>query len=230
MNFHKIQRLIINTLLLGVICILPGCLTIQKMDKFVAGQYNNELPKQDKKKNPGITVTSSIPFATEDIATSSKKTSNMLPLLLYWQWDYRHTCTLHPAIAVGNFTKALNAQANKGLNQKLNGQQLELTVEQVPNAFALVDKAHLIFLVLYAISWDKLYVEPDLKDLVVSYKVLQNGSTVKSGKLSVKNNQQNQNIRYFQSWKSATSEYLATYNQDITNMTRLFVTNLVAEL
>jgi hypothetical protein len=84
--------------------------------------------------------------------------------------------------------------------------------------------------VCFVSLWDKLYVEPDFKDLIVSFEVLQNGNEVKSGKIEVKNTAQNRSIRFFQSWKSATSEYLAEYNQNITNATKSFVNRLIEEL
>lgn len=200
------------------------------MDRFVAAQYNNELPKEDKKKkNADISVVSGIAGNTNGVSSTVQKTSKVLPLIVYWQYDYRHTCTLNPAIAVTNFSNAINSLANKGLSQKLSGQKLELTVEQAPNAFALVDKSHMIWLV-YAFSWDKIYMEPDTKDLVVSYKILQNTNAIKSGKISVKNNMQNKDKRFFQSWKSATSEHLADYNANLTTMTKTFVSKLMDEL
>lgn len=229
MTFQKKQSLTIPIILLATTSLLSSCLTSKKIDKFVGKQFNNELPKQDKKKNTDISVTSNISYRLDNISTTETKTSNMLPLIFYWQWDYKNTCTLNPAIAVNTFTKSLNLQANKGLNQKLNGQKIELSIEQIPNAFAIDDKAYMVWLI-YAFGWDKVSVQPDLKDLIVSYKVLQNDSVIKSGKISIKNNEQNKNLRFFQSWKSATSEYLTQYNDDITNMTKTFVNKLIQEL
>jgi hypothetical protein len=227
MAFQERKNLIIPTALLVAILVLSGCLTSQKMNAFVEEQYNNKLPGPDKKKNSAITVTSAIPFTPEkSISVTTQKTSKVLPLILYWHYDYRHTCTLNPAIAVNSFTNTVYQQSTK-LNQKLNGQQLELTVEQVPNAFAIVDKAGIL---LFLIHWDKIFVQPDFRDLIVSYKVLQNGNVIKSGKLTMKNSEQDQGIRFFQSWKSATAEYLVQYNANIINMTKTFVNNLLQEL
>jgi hypothetical protein len=229
MTFQKKQNLAVTTILLVAISLLSSCLTSAKVDRFVGKQYNNELPKQEKKKSPDISITSSISSISDNISATDTKTSNMLPLLFYWQWDYKNTCTLNPAIAINTFTKSVYFQAGKGLNQKLNGQKLELTIEQIPNAFAIDDKAHLIW-IIYAFGWDKVSVQPDLKDLIVSYKVLQNDSVIKTGKVSVKNNEQNKNLRFFQSWKSATSEYLTQYNDDVANMTKIFVNKVIQEL
>jgi|SRR5687768_8042956 len=210
---------------LVAISLLQGCHTAKKMDVFIAEQYNNELPKPDKKKNPDITVNSSIPSDPVKISVTETKTSNLLPLIVYWHYDYRHTCTLNPAIAVANFRKTINQQANK-LTQKLNGQQLELNVEQVPGGFAIVDKENFLLF----IHWNRMYVEPDAKDLIVSYKVLQNGNQTKSGKITIRSKQQDQGIRFAQSWKSSTSEFLGRYNVDVADMSKNFVNKLIEEL
>ncbi len=226
----KKQLLFISTVLLAAAFLLSGCLTSKKLDGFVADQFNNELPKPDKKKNPDISVNSSMKFESGDISFSSRKTTNFLPLLVYWQYYLRHTCQLNPVIGENYFRKTVMLQANKGLNQKLNGRQLELTVNQVPGAFSFTDKGRIIFLVLYAIQWHKIYVEADTKDLVVSYKLSDKGTTVKTGNITVKSIIKDQKIRFFQSWKSATSEHLGQYSVDVAEMTRNFVNKLILEL
>jgi hypothetical protein len=228
MKIIKVQNFTAFILMFISLTFLTGCLTSKKMDSFVADQYNGEIPREQKKKKLDITVLSNIPSGS-NISTTVQKNSNVLPLIFYWQWDYRHTCNLNPTIGVTNFANAIHSFPNNSLSSKLNGQTLELTVEQIPSAFAIVDKAHVIW-VIYAFSWDKIYVEPEVKDLVVSYRLLQNNSTTKAGKISIKNNEENKEIRFFQSWKSATTEYLEDYNADITNMTKTFINKLVEEL
>jgi hypothetical protein len=208
---------------------LAGCLSPRKFDSFVSSQFNDQLPKLAKKNAADITVSSVYSPVTTDLSTTVRKTSKVVPLIVYWSYDYRHTCTLNPLIAVNNFTNTVNSLATKTLAPKIAGKKLELNVEQVPNQFALVDKAHIIWIV-YAISWDKIYMEPDFKDLVVSYKLIENGNAVKTGKITVKNNMKNKGLRFFQSWKSAVSEHLGDYNVGFTNMTRSFVNQLGEEL
>jgi hypothetical protein len=229
MRTPKNQNTALVALLFLSLTFFSGCLTSSKMDRFVAEHYGGQLPKTDKKKKAGLTVLSSVSSPTKDISTTVQKTSKVLPLIVYWQWDYRHTCTLNPAIGVDHFTTAVNSLYNKGLSQKLNGQLLELTVEQIPTAFALVDKSHMVW-VIYAYSWDKIYMEPDGKDLVVSYKLTQADNTVKTGKITVKSTAHNQGLRFFQSWKSATSEYLTDYDTNLTAMTKTFVSQLMEAL
>lgn len=204
---------------------LTSCLTPAKMDTYVASQFSNQLPKPEKKKDSSISITSSIPSDPEIISVT-KKSSKNLPLIVYWKYDYRHTTVLNPAIGVNYFRKTTYQQANK-LKQKLGGQQLELTIEQIPGSFAVVDKGHMVLLLIH---WHKLYVEPDSKDLIVSYKVLQNGNQTKTGKITVRNIEKNRGIRFAQSWKSSTSEFLGEYNVDITEMTKTAITKLLQEL
>jgi len=133
---------------------------------------------------------------------------------------------LNPAIGVNYLRKGIYQQATK-LKQKLNGQQLELTIEQVPGSFAIVDKGHVVLLL---IMWAKFYVEPDFKNIVVSYKLLQNGVETRSGKLNIDIVQKNKAMGYFQSWKGATSEFLGRYNAYLTEMSHTIVNKLIAEL
>jgi len=223
------QNFLVTALLFVSILFLSSCLTTKKMDQYVAEQYGNRIPKQNKNKKADISVSSIYPSGSNSISTTVKTRSNFLPLIVYWQADYRHICTLNSSIAVNNFSNAVNTMTNKALSEKLAGQKLELTVEQIPTAFALVDKARVIWLI-YAISWEKIYMEPDFKDLVVSYKLLQNDSTVKTGKISIKGDAHNKGIRFFQSWKSATSEFLADYNTNLNTMSKSFMNKLSEEL
>jgi hypothetical protein len=215
-----------------VLCfLLTSCLTSRKMDRYVTKHFNNELPKLDKKKNAAITISSTMPPAvTDNISSTVKKTNKVLPLLFYWRINYEHFCTLNTAIAVTGFSNAVNSQVNKGLSQKLEGKELALTIEQIPISYSLVDDATIIWVLVAAFGWDKVYMKPDFKDLIVSYDLKEKGVSVKTGKINVKSNLQNKGIRYFQSWKSATSDYLTNYSADINNMSKAFVTQLLEEL
>lgn len=230
MKFFKHHQLTLAVLLLIPTIFFSSCLTSKKMDAYISDQYNNEIPKVNKRKQvPDITFSSALPAATTNISTTAPHTK-ILPLIVYWSIDSRHTSTLNSGIAATNFCNEVNALAKKGLTQKLNGQKLELTMEQAPATFALVDKTHAIWLLIYAIHWDKVYIEPDVKDLVVSYKLYNADNTIKTGKITVKNTENNKNLRFFQSWKSAVSEHLADYDTNVTAMTRKFVDQLMKEL
>jgi len=224
----SIRNLLITFFVISVLT--TSCLTAKKVDAYIADQYGNQLPKQDKKKDSVINITNTVEPVSPAISTTVIKTSKMLPLLFYWQWEYRRTSTLNPSIAVANFSKAVRLQSHKTLYKKLNGQQLELTIEQLPGTFAFVDKAHLIWIILGKISWDKIYTEAAVADMIVSYKVLQNGVATKSGSITITNTDKNKKFRFLESWRTAISEYLDNYNQNVTTMSKDFVDQLAKEL
>ena len=209
--------------------VFSSCLTSKKFDRFVAGEYGDQLPKPDKKKKiANIDITTALP-SDDVIISSTKSQTKVLPLIIYWKIDYRHVCILNPAIAINSFTKTVNSNVAKGLSEKLNGRKLELTVQQLPSIFSLVEKENVIWLI-YAIHWGKVYVEPDAKSMVVNYKLYDNNGTLKNGTITITNTESNKNLRFFQSWKSATSEYLSNYETDIITMSKSFVSKLMDEL
>src|SRR5205807_10511695 len=77
--------------------LLTGCLGPKKTDKWVAEKYM-ELPPLSKKKHDQILISSNQAFAGTQLSTTVKKTSDMVPLIVYWQFDYKNTCTLNPFI------------------------------------------------------------------------------------------------------------------------------------
>ncbi|MGK2860369.1 MAG: hypothetical protein ACSLE0_00415 [Chitinophagaceae bacterium] len=127
-----------------ILLMLSGCLTSKKLDKFVSSKYNNELPKPGKKKKAEIKISPVKPTGNSSISTTVHKTDKFLPLLFYWKYNHRQSCSLHPSIAVTNFSNAINAVATRGLIEKLNGKKLELTVEQAPSDFSVVAKENLV--------------------------------------------------------------------------------------
>jgi hypothetical protein len=210
-------------------CMFTSCLTPQKIDAFVAEQYGNQVPRLNRKNATNITVNSQLTKNSDAISVTTKKTSNFLPLVVYWHYDYRRISQLNPEIAVHNFTNALNNAASKPLLQKLECKKLELTVEQAPVSFAHTEKTNIIF-VVYIISWSRYYMEPDFKDLVVSYQLTNADGSVKTGKIQVVNPMRNKGIRLFQKWKSAYSEFITEYNLAITTMTKSFAAELMKQL
>jgi len=208
---------------------LSSCVTTKKFDAYVSSQYNDQVPQVTvKKKANNIQVTS--PLVTGDAKVSNTvQNTKVLPLLVYWNIDHRFVCDLNKQIAVANFAKAITTASAKSLDNDINGRQLELTVEQAPATFSMIDKTNVIW-VVYAISWSKVYIEPDAKDLIVSYKLKQGDTMVKTGSITVKNNLHKQGLRLFQSWRSATSEYLSSYDLEVTAMAKEFVNKLAEEI
>jgi len=216
----------------GLLVLSSGCLGPKKINKWVSRHYEGTIPPAPPAKaNETITITTSLPPAADKLSNTEKKTSHFLPLLFYWQWDYKNTCVLNTKIAVNNFMNTVPAYAGrKGLKQKLHGQRLQLSIDQVPNTFAVDDKGHMIW-IIYAFGWDVLTVQPTRTDLVVSYKLLQpDGTEVKTGVITIPDSDKGISIKMFQSLKKKTGQYLDQYDEQMTGMSKAVVDKLIMEL
>ena len=126
--------------------LLTSCLGPKKINKWVTQNYS-EVPPPTKKKSDIITITSSVNKMGDKLSETEKKTSNVLPLIFYWQYDYKNTCTLNQQIALNNFTSTVLSYSNKGLKQKLNGRHIELNIQKIPTSFAVDDKGHIVWII-----------------------------------------------------------------------------------
>jgi hypothetical protein len=213
--------------LVSVIALLTGCLGPKKMNKWVAKNYP-ELPALAKNKTNFLTINSNVSPMSE-LSYSTKKTSKVLPLIVYWQFDYKVSCALNPQIAISSFTASALANASK-LKPKLNNQSVELTIEKIPTNFAIDDKAHIIW-IIYAIAWDKITVIPLDKEMIVSYKVVNSDHSIaKTGSVTLTNTDEGIPLGMFQSLKKKTWEYLDQYEESISSMTKTVIQKIAEEL
>jgi hypothetical protein len=190
--------------------VLTSCLTAKKVDQQVAKKYDELSQPQKKKANENIFINSGLITQDNKISTSETKTSHVLPLIIYNQWDYKNTCTLNPQIPINNFISTVQKAAGKGLRDKINGQKLELSIDNIPNIFTIDDKAHLIFLG-YAFGWDNVSIMSDKVDMIVSYKVSKDGLETKKGTITIPYIYDKQKLGIFKSWKKATEDFLEQY-------------------
>jgi len=228
---HKImKKLLYFTLLLLSITSLTSCLNAKRLDSYVQQQFPEMQSLQKKKTSETIVINSPLITIDEKTSKSENKTVGVLPLIVYWRWDYKNTCTLNPLIPVSSFSKSFTLAVNKGLKDKLAGKRIELSIEKIPNQFAIDDLGHLIFLGFYAISWDKIYIKTENKDLVFTYKLVDNGVPVKSGTIQLAYADDKKRLGIFKSWKTATSEYLAQYDLNIAALAKQAAEKLIKEL
>lgn len=209
--------------------IFTSCLTAKKVDRQVAKKYDELSSSTKKQTKENILITSKLITSDNKISTSETKTSNVLPLIIYNRWNYTNTCTLNPQIPINNFTSTVLSASSKGLRDKIIGQTLELSVEKIPNVFAIDDKAHVIFFG-YAVGWDDVSIMSDKVDLVVNYKLLKDGAETKKGLITVPYIYDKEKLGMFKSWKKATDEFLDQYDMNITEMSKSFVKKLVSEI
>lgn len=223
MRSRKLLNPFVLVLLTIALFASSSCVSSKKLDKYVSEQFNDQLPKADAKKPSTITVKTSI-SGDDDISHSYRKTEKVLPFIVYLQSDYVRYTDLNPAIPISYFSQTVHA--NKTLNQKLNGRTLELTVEQIPSAFAYVIRTHAILLF---VKWSSTYQRPQLKDMIVSYRVIDAGQIVKSGKVQVEDKQQKDYV-FLQGWRTNTRESIDSHREKVGRMSKDFVNKMLTEL
>jgi len=207
---------------------LGGCLGPRMVNKWVAHHYQPDAIEPSKRKNEQIIIASKLPESGPHPSETEKKWSHVLPLIVYWHFDYRNTCTLNPRIAVNHFTAAVSAYGGSRLKGKMNGGRLELTIEQMPTVFVLDDRGWLVF---PGFGAETLSIQPAIADLVVAYRLYdKNNTIVKTGTIRIEDPDKAVSLKMFHSLKNMTGEYLDRYDENITSMSKRLIDKLAAEL
>lgn len=205
-----------------------SCLGPKKMDKWIDNHYKSTAATKAKNSDYISIKTETTSSPTSTTQRGKKK---LIPALLFWHWDYSTVSTLHSSVPVRNINASLLPYANtKGLKQKLNGQKLELSVVKAPAAFELTEKGNLIFLGVWYVGWETIYIEPEKQDLVVSYRILKDGAETGKGEISILNRDQPISLKMMQSPKKMTLRYLDQYNANIKYMSKELVDKLLIEV
>jgi len=226
-NIMKNQRVL---LIITITILLTGCLGPKKINKWVDGRYGESNNFKSKSQSDYLSVTSPLITTDQKSSSTKKETKNMLPLLFYWQYDYVNTCTLNPNIPINTFKSAVQSYSNaKRLKQKVGGQKIELTINKIPNLFVINDRGPIIR-VIYAVSWDNVTFQPDNTDMDVSYKIMKDNIETKKGSVTVSNTVKILGLKYLQSIKKITGQYLDQYDENIKLMSKQVVDQIIAAL
>ncbi|MFT3935293.1 MAG: hypothetical protein QM726_16830 [Chitinophagaceae bacterium] len=206
--------------------LFSSCLTAKKLDRKVAKEYADRANLVQPLQNTDpIVISSPLIDQSEQFSVSKTTTEKMLPLVLYWSWQYKNSCTLNSKIPVNMLLAQLKKSGQ--LKDKLAGRKLELTIDDIPNKFAIIDKAHLV---LFLFGWDEISIRGDAANLTIKYKLLQDGAAIKSGEITVPALANMRGIGMFTSWKTATSDFLQRYDANIAAMGKTLIANLLKEL
>ena len=212
---------------LFILSSFASCLNPRMVNRWVAEHYQEGMPEPAKKKNEAISISSKLPVTDDKLSTTKKDISHVVPLIIYWHFNYKNICTLNPRLPVNNFTSAVTTYSGRALKQKLNGNHVELTIDQMPNVMILGDEGWMILL----FGVESLTVGPEVRDMVVSYRLLNaNNEEVKKGTITIRDVNQKLSLGMFQSMKKLTWRYLEAYDANITAMSRKFVDQLAGEL
>jgi hypothetical protein len=223
----------VSKLILGIVIGLffSSCLTPQKVDKWVSNKYSNFSTPKTIKKNEQIVINSAINYSRNDFASTTTKEGHLLPLVFYWHWNFFNHCTINPQIPINTLKSTFQTYSVKKLKDKIGNNKLELTIEKIPHEFEIHDNEKMIYVILYAISWGSVYLEPKHEDLVVSYKLVDNdGKEIKQGELIEASTINGFTLQYLKSLKRSTAEYLSNYDTHIGVMSKHIIDKLINDL
>ena len=165
--------------------LLISCYGPKTIDKWMEETYGTTIHSQTKSREDYFSISSKLVTSDQFASTTVKKTKHLLPLIFYWQADYINTVTLNPKIPVNNFSSTFRSYANsKGIKQKLDGAKIAISVDAVPNVFAIDDRGHVVW-VIFAVGWDVFSVIPENKDMVISYQLVKDNIEIKKGKVVI---------------------------------------------
>lgn len=225
------KKLFCSNLIVAAVALLllSGCLTPKKMDGWIE-QYEGGFTTKLKTSDYITIKTPELPKS--DVPSVSQKGKyKLVPALVYWKSERSVISTLNPYIPVVNINSTILQYANtKKLREKLNGQKIELSISKVPSVFTLIDRYQMIFFVLYYVHWEKIFISPQRQDLVITYRILNGNVETKKGIITVKDPSVPRNLKFLQSVKKMTWNYLEEYDNIIKAMSKDFVDKLLLEI
>jgi len=129
--------------------VLSSCISTAKFNQYVYQGYSN-LPKINKQNNnESVSIRTDELDDLEDLLVKSEKQkSYFIPAIIFWTWNTTIKCELSPTSVADRFNTSFISYADLfSLQQKLNGQRLELSLESVPNSFVYTSKGTILFLI-----------------------------------------------------------------------------------
>jgi hypothetical protein len=208
---------------------LSSCLTTKKMDNIIE-EYEGGLTTK-LKTSDYITINTPGLLKTEAASVTAKGKDKILPLLFYWRFEWSRIPTLNSYIPIANINSTIIQYANtKKLKEKLNGQKIELTINKVPTTFSLTYRDHLAFFVLYYVQWGRVFIDPQKQDITIGYRILKDNIETKKGAITVADPSKPLDLKFLQSIKKMTGDYLELYDNMIKDMSKQFVDKLLLEI
>lgn len=210
--------------------LLSGCLTARKMDKWVDSHYAGR-PTAKAKDQPHFTVVAPPTNSADPASKTERLKGSFLPLLFYWQWNLTMHTELNAQIGYSDLRAALLAQANaKSVKEALGGGSLELQIRQVPHSFGLRDKGFMVFVLLAYFGSERVWFEPGMEELQVSYRWHKDGAADKNGMIRMANPDKPIMHKQFQSLKKLTGRYLENHDAQVRALGKEVVARIVQEL
>lgn len=216
---------------LFLIIALSGCFSVEKYNNFIKEKTGIIKAQSAPDSNDYLTVKSDAMMDADSSLHSKKVKNSFIPAILYWQWNYSIESNLGHNVPVNVIRPAIfNYAESISLKDKLNGKHLEISIKKVPSSFTYTQKGMaLIFIIGYSVQGQEV-IYPSNDELVVSYRILNNGSETKRGTITVRETGQPVSNRKLKSAKKFTWAYIDDYYGDIQGMSKSVLNQIVAEI
>ncbi len=208
--------------------LLVSCVTTQRYATIVQEKYN-KIPLQEPLKS-NITLHAKQLSTYNTLVKVTPVSTVVLPLVYYWGWRRTLTVDLDSRIGMAKFSQALNSGSHSArLNEALNGQRLELTVEAIPAEYTYTQKGDYAYVMYYTIRIKSNKITPVNTEMVVSYKLYRDTTLMRQGRLRM-SNPGGAFISDSRSIKWTTLDYLTQYDDDLYSLSNQMVSKLADEI
>ncbi|WP_116107796.1 hypothetical protein [Lewinella sp. IMCC34191] len=98
--------------------------------------------------------------------------NSFIPAILYWSWNNTLECSLDPEKQLAYVREGvIQAADSLGLERKLGGEKLSITLSQAPGQFYYVNRMYVVFAIVAYSTMGEESITPVPTDLVASYAV-----------------------------------------------------------
>jgi hypothetical protein len=205
---------------------LTGCVSTQKYGAFVDQKTKTEQPQTVQQ--DWLIVNTPVSEKQGNNFTQIK--SSFIPAIVYWGWNSTISCEIDPNTATEYVRRGIyQAAEHMDLQSRLNGRQLVIDIKQLPGQFVYENKGSTVFLVVAHATTYVEAISPMPTNLVVDYKLLENGAVIASGEHFVRN--QEEPLRnVWKSTKKFTWLYLDQFEREANRMGTESIIDIVKQL
>ena len=177
----KAGKILCLVMVIIVACVTPKRLNRLTEENLGAKQANYPITYEDY-----ISINTTNLINQPFIAHSVKVKHKFIPAIVYWEWEKNIECTIDPYYTIHLFMEeAMKIATEKNLKNRLEGQKLELTFEEMPNKYLYSHKGFtLVFLFAYSVS-DAEHLLPFMRDFKIKYRILKDQQETKSGVITL---------------------------------------------
>jgi len=217
-------------MLLALGLFLSGCVSTSKYYDYVYQKQSKGATIHPDTNHAYIRFNADKLPQTDTLVQVKKVRSFFIPAIIYWQWEGTKKCELNARKYADVFFNKFQFFADSlNLQQQLNGQRLEITMENIPHCFFYMEKGYVIVLLYTSIANDLEAIYPQREELGFTYKLYSGEVVTKSGFIEIDRFDE---FMENQSWstKKFTWFYLEQYEKSIVDLSKAAVERLSNEL